>query len=263
MGIFDSWVCPKIECEQKRAVGKGKQCPQCGTLARKFTPSELVELFRQKDQYRKEQKRAPAVLEKSETAKKEPLRTPRGMTDSEYKACMDNLGLLEGEEAKLQYVCSRNVMSPPSAIRALFVDDGAPRMESKKGLLVFTNDNMIFMQQEGAWSSNYAQALRIPLEQISGVVSGGTFIPHIRILVGITGTSERHEFTTFQSADKPIHEVRADIQRLLKEIRREKKRLAQEAFAKGTLPSMIFCKYCGARNKADQTRCVNCGALLT
>jgi hypothetical protein len=154
-------------------------------------------------------------------------------------------------------------MSPPSAFRKLFVDDGAPRMESKKGLLVFTNDNMIFMQQEGAWSSNYAQALRISLEQIGGVVSGGTFIPHIRIMIGISGVSEQHEFVTFQSADKPIHEVRADIEKLLKEIRQEKKRLAQEALAKGTIPTMMFCKYCGARNKADQTCCVNCGAVLT
>ena len=111
-------------------------------------------------------------------------------------------------------------------------------------------------------SSARAQALRVPLEQISGVVSGGTFIPHIRILVGITGTSERHEFTTFQSADKPIHEVRADIQRLLKEIRQEKKRLAQEALARGTIPAMIFCKFCGTRNKSDRSDCANCGAPL-
>ena len=202
-------------------------------------------------------------LKKLEPLERETFRTPRGMTDSEYKACMDNLGLLEGEELRLQYVCFRNVMSPPSAIRKLFVDDGAPRMENKKGLLVFTNDNIIFMQQEGSWSSNYAQALRIPLKQISGVVSGGTFIPHIRISVGVGGASEQHEFATFQSANKPIHEVRADIEKLLKEVRQEKKRLAQEALVRGTVPAMIFCKFCGARNRADQSRCVNCGAPLT
>lgn len=260
MGISDSWLCPNIKCKRKRNIGKGKQCPECGSLAQKFTPSELVVLFRQKDQHLKEPQLAPVA---SVSDERESLVTPIGMTDEEYKACMDNLGLLEGEEVRLQYVCFRNVMSPPSAFRKLFVDDGAPRMESKKGLLVFTNDNMIFMQQEGAWSSNYAQALRVPLEQIGGVVSGGTFIPHIRIMVGISGTSEQHEFVTFQSANKPIYEVRADIEKLLKEIRQEKKRLAQEALAKGTIPTMIFCKYCGARNKADQTRCVNCGAVLT
>ncbi|MDH5734092.1 MAG: zinc finger Ran-binding domain-containing protein, partial [Candidatus Bathyarchaeota archaeon] len=170
--------------------------------------------------------------------------------------------LLEGEEVRLQYVCFRKVMSPPSAIRKLLVDDGSPQMESKKGLLVFTNDNMIFMQQEGSYSSNYAQALRIPLEQISGVVSGGTFIPHIRILVGIGGASEQLEFVTFQSVKKPIHAVRADIEKLLRKIRQEKKRIAQEALAKGTVPAMIFCKFCGTRNKSDRSHCANCRAPL-
>jgi len=178
----------------------------------------------------------------------------RGMTDSEYKACIDNLGLLEGEEIKLQYVCLRHTISPPS------IWDSKQRTETKKGLLVFTNDNMIFMQQEGRWSSNYAQALRFPLEQISGIVSGGTLFKHIRILVGVSGASEQHEFIYGQ---QQIHEVRADIEKLLKTAREEKKRLALEAMAKGTIPVMIFCKFCGARNKADQSRCANCGATLT
>jgi hypothetical protein len=136
-------------------------------------------------------------------------------------------------------------------------------MESKKGLLVFTNDNMVFMQQEGTWSSNYAQALRVPLENISGVVSGGTMITHIRVLVGVGGSSEQHEFATFQSAGKPIHMVRSDIENLLKEFRQERKRLAQEAITRGTVPTMIFCKFCGTRNKADQSHCGSCGAPLT
>jgi hypothetical protein len=202
-------------------------------------------------------------LEKSATQEREAFETPKGVTDAEYKACMDNLGLLEGEGVRLHYVCFRNVMSPPSAFRKLFVDDGGPQMETKKGLLVFTNDNMIFMQQEGAYSSNYAQALRIPLDLISGVVSGGTFIPHIRILVGLGGPSEQHEFVTFQSAKKPIHKVRGDIEKLLKEVRQEKKRLAQEALVRGTVPAMIFCKFCGTRNKTDKSHCINCGAPLT
>lgn len=46
------------------------------------------------------------------------------------------------------------------------------------------------MQQEGAWSSNYAQALRIPLEQIIGVVSGRLgFLGYIRVNVGVSGDS--------------------------------------------------------------------------
>jgi hypothetical protein len=181
--------------------------------------------------------------------------TMKGMGDSEYKACINNLGLLEGEQIKLQYICHRQQIGRTW--------DGKPKTESKKGLLVLTNDNLIFMQQEGAWSSNYAQALRIPLENISGVVSGGTLIKHIRISVGAGGT-DQHEFINFTSTFglQQIHEVRADVEKLLKEGREEKKRLAQEALSRGTMPTMIFCKFCGARNKSDQTKCANCGALL-
>jgi hypothetical protein len=174
----------------------------------------------------------------------------KGMNDSEYQACINNLGLLEGEEIKLQYVCFRQIIW------------GGKQGIENKGLLVFTNDNMIFMQQEGGWSSQYAQALRIPLEQISGIVSGGTVIKHIRIITGVSGVSQQHEFDNFYGQQQ-IHEVRADIENLLKKVREEKKRLAQEALARGTVPAMMFCKFCGTRNKADQSHCSNCGAPLT
>lgn len=180
----------------------------------------------------------------------------KGMKDSEYRACMDNLGLLEGEEIKLQYVCFRHTIGAPS------IWDGQRSIEQKKGLLVFTNDNMIFMQQEGAWSCNYSQALRFPLEEISGISEGGTFIKRLRILVGTRGSSEYHEFVPF-AGQGTISEIRHAIETLLTEVRQEKKRLAQEALAKGTVPVMIFCKFCGTRNKADQSHCANCGAPLT
>jgi hypothetical protein len=155
-------------------------------------------------------------------------------------------------------------MSPPSAVRQLLVDNGSPQLESKNGVLLFTNDNMIFIQQEGIWSPNFAQALRIPLEQIIGVVSGGTFMKHIRITIGTGGVTQQYEFANLSGTkrEQEIHEVRADIENLLKQVREEKKRLAQEALTKGTVPQMIFCKYCGARNKSDRSTCANCGALL-
>lgn len=179
----------------------------------------------------------------------------KGMNESEYRSCLSNLGLLEGENVRLQYVCLRHVMSPPSVWRK------EPRIESNKGLLVFTGDNMIFMQQEGAWSSNYSQALRMPLEQITGIVSGGTMISHIRITIG----PETHEFINFKSTygTKNIHEVRGEIEKHLKDVREERKRIAQQTLAGSVAPQVIFCKYCGARNKTDQSRCGNCSAVLT
>lgn len=182
------------------------------------------------------------------------------MKDSEYKACIDGLGLLQGEEKKLLYVCHREVVSTGW--------DGKPRKDQKKGLLVFTNDNMVFMQQEGAWSSNYTQALRIPLEQIAGISYGGRILKHIDVLVGISGASQTRHFNIWtgceEHSDKldDVKLITERIQSLLNVIREERKRLAQEALAKGELPSIIFCKYCGARNKSHRTHCVNCGALL-
>jgi len=267
MGILEVRYCPNPECEQEK-LKEGERCPKCGSLAQKFGIRQASNLLYQKGLAKKSHKTQPAKIADTNvpmTSNHEKAFLLRGMTESEYAACINNLGLLEGEEVKLQYICSRNVISPPSAIRALFTDDGGvPRMESKKGLLVFTNDNMIFMQQEGAWSSNYAQALRISLEQISGIVSGGSFVKHVRITTGVGGSLAQHEFINFVSTygKQEIHEVRADIESHLKKMREKKKQLAQEALAKGIAPTMIFCKYCGARNKADQTSCVNCGALL-
>ncbi|SRR6266699_1998313 len=162
-----------------------------------------------------------------------------GMSDDEYQDCIANMGLLEGEEPRLQVACRRSTHG-----------------FTPKGLLVFTSDNMIFMQQEGRGSSNYAPALRIGLEHVSGVTVA---FASLRIVVGTTGTEE-HRFFHFWGKD--VREVRSELERVLREARAEKRKLAQVAIAGGTIPRMIFCKFCGARNKSDQTKCSNCGALL-
>ena len=32
--------------------------------------------------------------------------------------------------------------------------------------------------------------------------------------------------------------------------------------SKGKLPEMIYCKYCGTKNKSTESKCVHCGAIL-
>jgi hypothetical protein len=179
------------------------------------------------------------------------------MKDSEYQSCIDGLGLLEGEEVKLQVVVLRQYISQPIGV---FVT--ARRIESRKGLLVFTNDNMIFMQQEGSWSSKYSQALRVPLENITGLFCEGGLLKHLKISIGNMGFLQQEQFLPFAGQGK-IDVIRHMIEKILTEARQEKKRLAQEAMSKRTFPAMIFCKYCGSRNKADQSNCANCGATLT
>jgi hypothetical protein len=178
------------------------------------------------------------------------------MKESEYKACIDGLGLLEGEELKQHYFCFREILSKTW--------DGKPKTDRKKGLLTFTNDNLISMQQEGPLSS---QALRIPLEQIIGMSCGGRFLKHISFEVA--GKPHAYTFDIWKLCEEnsdnldDVQLITQKIQDLLNTVRAEKKRTAQEALAKGTLPAMIFCKFCGARNKADQSHCANCGAVLT
>jgi len=57
-------------------------------------------------------------------------------------------------------------------------------------------------------------------------------------------------------------DVRADVEKHLKAAREEKKRLPVEAMQKGTVPTMVFCRFCGARNKSDQPNYANCGSRL-
>jgi len=228
------------------------KCAKCG---KKFGFIARIEIWKSKKVHPELYNKA-LCLECAQQLKQELVgKQPFSMKDSEYEACIDNLGLLEGEEIKLQFVCLRQTVGPPS------VWGGSGTSELKKGLLVFTNDNMIFMQKEG--KSDYSQALRTPLQEIIGITTGGSFfLKRLRISVGARGSSECHEF--IPSAGQGSHgEIRRSIEKLLDEIRQEKKRLAQEALAKGTVPAMIFCRFCGTRNKSDESLCANCGAPLT
>ena len=120
------------------------------------------------------------------------------------------------------------------------------------------------MQQDGTMSS---QALRIPLEQIIGISCGGRFLKHINFEVA--GQPLGYAFDVWKLCEEnsdgidDVQLITQKVQSLLNTSRAEKKRLAQEAFAIGKLPTVIFCKFCGARNKADQSLCANCGAVLT
>ena len=180
----------------------------------------------------------------------------KGLNEQEYQACLNGLGLLEQEEIRLQYVVARKLFRKSTTSKS------GLKVENRKGLLVFTNDNLIFMQQEGIWSSNYSQAIRIPLEQITGMESGGKLMKHIRVRIGVSETDEYEFNFPPLLLERSITEIRDEIDGLLKQIREERKRSAQETLAGRTVPAMIFCKFCGTRNKSDRSHCANCGAPL-
>jgi len=186
------------------------------------------------------------------------IRLRKGLKDNEYQSCINGLGLLQGEQLILKYICFREIQT------ILF---GKPNIDRKKGLLVFTNDNLIFMQLQGNSSS---QALRMPLEQIRGVSSLGRrgFLNWSNICFEVD-SGITHTFDIWKACEENsdgidnVQVITEKIQKLLNDTRAEKKRLAKEALAKGAMPAMIFCKFCGARNKADETHCNNCNAPLS
>jgi len=174
----------------------------------------------------------------------------KGISDKDYQKCVGNLGTLEGETIRLEYVCNYTTW-----VKSALADSGQ-KPENHKGLLVLTNDNLIYMQKEGVFNARYGQALHLPLERILGTYIGGTLIKHLKIKTDI----EELRFGLFKNAK--VQEAREAIEKLLKTAREEKKKIALEARDQGKMPAMIFCKYCGARNKATETHCKNCAGLL-
>jgi signal transduction histidine kinase len=145
------------------------------------------------------------------------------MRDSDYTSCISGLGLLDNEEIKIQYLCLRQTLRAKSAFVA------GQQMEVKNGLLVFTNENMIFMQQEGYFTSNYSQALRIPLENISGMVVGGTLLKHIRVNIGTSGYSQEEHFQGLRDSNGLVimEVVKQNIESVLKNAREEQKKKSE------------------------------------
>jgi hypothetical protein len=161
----------------------------------------------------------PITIEKSNDGKIEniPVQSPfNAMNDAEYTSCLSGLGLLDSEKIQLQYVCSRQT----TRITGVFAPNY--KTDVKKGLLVFSNQNLIFMQQDGFFSNNYSQALRVPLENISGMTVGGTLVKHLVIRMGTSGYSEH--FTAFRenSGIVQMEAVKKSIEQALKEAREEK-----------------------------------------
>jgi len=181
----------------------------------------------------------------------------KGLKDAKYRACTDNLGLLEGEKKELEYLIDGVIIGrgDGSELEYLFQEfinssiDSSKTTTLKKGLLVFTNINLIFIQQE-----NYSR-LVVPLDQLGGM---GCFTYKDHYSIGVV-TVDGYEYGfDLCRTEGPSVVQNPSLNELSKQIQKfgmEQKRLAKEAPAK-------ICEYCGARNKIDQSRCVSCGAPL-
>jgi ribosomal protein L40E len=182
----------------------------------------------------------------------------KGLKDSEYRACMDNLGLLEGEKKELEYLIEEVIIGrgDGSELEYLFQGfingsiDSSKTKTLKKGLLVFTNINLIFIQQE-----DYLR-LVVPLDQLGGM---GCFTYKDHYAIGVvTVDGYEYGFDLCRTEDSSVvqNPSHNELSKQIQKFGMEQKRLAKEAPVK-------ICEHCGARNKIDQSRCVNCGAPLT
>ncbi len=179
------------------------------------------------------------------------------ISDSEYKAYTDNLGLLKGEQKKLVYLVEKAVVGRGDGthidelIRKFMNgnDDPNRKMALKNGLLVFTNINMILVQQEG-----YLRTV-VPLEQLGGI---GCFVSNEWLTIA-TVTVNGYEYGFLLSKTDTSSLVQNpnanELTRQIQVFGMEQKSLAQEA-------PVEICKHCGARNNITSTYCVHCKALL-
>ncbi|MCW3985171.1 MAG: hypothetical protein NWE91_02010 [Candidatus Bathyarchaeota archaeon] len=116
----------------------------------------------------------------------------KGLKDTEYRASMDNLGLLEGEKKELEYLIEKVVIGrgDGSQLKYLFQGfingsiDSSKTTTLKKGLLVFTNINLIFIQQE-----DYSRSV-VPLDQLGGM---GCFTYNNHYAIGVV-TVDGYEY---------------------------------------------------------------------
>ncbi len=203
----------------KKYHPQGSSCPSCGTAVRGYSFWESFTVISAKNKVIRQEKKlgnppSSTVPAKAVPSPRTQISKPTSPTsvpptsrsfgatparpalpprktiqETQLQNIQANLGLLEGEAIKLSYWVLWQTEAPPSMWYNLIVGvPQQPRLESRRGMMVFTTDNMIWMQQE-AVGNDFDPALRIPLGEISGVVAGGTFVPHIRLNIGTSGTT--------------------------------------------------------------------------
>lgn len=137
-------------------------------------------------------------------------------------------------------------------------DDGNLGNDKK---LVLTNRRLIFLQGTGIFVKTYRKEGEIPIKDIESA-HYDTVFGAIRLQLK-NGEKEIIDFSySFEDAvgsflgtkSHDVLEVRlqATIDRWVNEINRLIARV----------PEMVYCRYCGAKNKPTETKCVHCGALM-
>ncbi len=125
--------------------------------------------------------------------------------------------------------------------------------------LVSTNKRLIFLQSKGRFNKTYQKEDEIPTEDIESAryeTEFGTIVLQLKDgEKDIVDFIESDGFDALMGTNPDVSDVRhrATIDRWLNEVNR----LAVK------VPKITYCKYCGAKNKPVDAKCVHCGALLS
>jgi len=131
--------------------------------------------------------------------------------------------------------------------------------------LVLTNRRLIFLREraKGLFATTYEKTDELPIQDIESARSDPKersivlqFKNGEKDVISFVVTSGAEDWILGTRLDTLYMRLQAKIDRWVNEINR---------LASGTrrLPDMIYCKYCGAKNKYANMKCEHCGALMS
>jgi hypothetical protein len=139
----------------------------------------------------------------------------------------------------------------------IIFDDGNLGRNKK---VVLTNKRLIFIQVKGRFKKTYIKEDEIRIEDVESAhyeTGFSTIVIQLKNgekdVIDLVRSDSIVDF--YLGADSDILDVRlqATIDRWVNEINR----------LTGKVPKMIYCRYCGAKNKPTDIKCTNCGAPLS
>jgi ribosomal protein S27AE len=151
------------------------------------------------------------------------------------------------------------------------------RKVPKKGVLVLTNQRLLFLEEHGIFGKSYHQIIAIPLARIQGISMGGTFRPFVSVadeaqlhVFHIDGVG-KDEFDPFRSliieqSQKRIEEIEAEKKKERVQIVIDFSMLKEYMEKGGLVLQKTKCPECGAPipipTSGNQIVCQHCGSTI-
>jgi len=146
-----------------------------------------------------------------------------------------------------------------------------------KGILVLTNQRLLFLEEHGIFGKSFHQTLSSPLEKIEGISMGGLMLPFVTITAD-TGTYVYHISGVGKKEFEPFRQlVMEQCQKRREDIEREKKKekvqvvldfssLKEYMERGGLVLQKTKCPECGGPimlpDTGNQTKCEHCGSVI-